>query len=73
MEPAPNNPGGFSPLAIPRELWRLTSGWLTHASVGLPWRLARAAVGDSSMVPWGDGKLEHSTLEMELITVQIQK
>ncbi|MEI6398898.1 MAG: hypothetical protein WCO71_09020, partial [Pseudomonadota bacterium] len=46
MEPAPNNPGGFSPLAIPRELWRLTSGWLTHASVGLPWRLARAAVGD---------------------------
>ena len=57
MEPAPNNPGGFSPLAIPRELWRLTSGWLTHASVGLPWRLARAAVGDSSMVPWGDGKV----------------
>lgn len=47
----------FDPVAIPREMWRLGTGWLTYASVGIPWRLAHAVVHDSSLVPWGDGKV----------------
>ncbi len=52
-----NGFGGFSPTAIPRELWRLGAGWLTHASIGIPLRFVRAAVADSSLIPWGDGKV----------------
>ena len=47
----------FSPMAIPREIWRLGAGWWTHASVGLPYKFARAVVSDSSLVSWGDGKV----------------
>jgi ubiquinone biosynthesis protein len=47
----------FSPLAIPREVWRLTAGWWAHASIGLSWKLTRAMVKDSSLVSWGDGKV----------------
>ncbi len=47
----------FDPVAIPREMWRLGTGWVTFASIGIPWRLARAVVHDSSLVPWGDGKV----------------
>lgn len=47
----------FSPTAIPREIWRLGVGWWTHASVGLPYKFARAVVSDSSLVSWGDGKV----------------
>jgi ubiquinone biosynthesis protein len=47
----------FSALAIPRELWRLGSGWLTHAAIGLPIKFAKAVVKDSSLVPWSDAKV----------------
>jgi ubiquinone biosynthesis protein len=47
----------FDPVAIPREIWRLGTGWVTYATVGVPWRFARAVVRDSSLVPWGDGKV----------------
>jgi ubiquinone biosynthesis protein len=47
----------FSPTAIPREILRLGQGWFTHASIGIPWKLARAVASDSSLVPWGDGKV----------------
>jgi ubiquinone biosynthesis protein len=47
----------FAPGAIPRELWRLTAGWWLHASVGLSWKLTRAMIKDSSLVPWSDGKV----------------
>ncbi len=47
----------FSPFAIPWELWRLGSGWLTHAAIGLPIKFAKAVVKDSSLVPWSDAKV----------------
>lgn len=47
----------FDPLAIPREMWRLGSGWITYATLGVPWRLAKAITQDSSLVPWNDGKV----------------
>jgi len=47
----------FSPLAIPRELWRLSAGWMTHATLGLPLKFAKAVARDSSLVPWSDAKV----------------
>jgi ubiquinone biosynthesis protein len=47
----------LDPLAIPKEMFRLGAGWLTYASVGIPWRLARSVVQDSSLVSWSDGKV----------------
>jgi ubiquinone biosynthesis protein len=47
----------FAPGAIPREIWRLTAGWWAHASIGLSWKLTRAMIKDSSLIPWSDGKV----------------
>jgi ubiquinone biosynthesis protein len=43
--------------AIPKELWKLSTGWWKHTTIGLSWRLTKAAVSDSQMVSWGDGKV----------------
>ena len=48
---------GFAVLAIPREIWRLSSGLWTHASLGIPFKFARAVIHDSSLVPWSDAKV----------------
>lgn len=47
----------FSPLAIPKELWRLSAGFLTHGSLGLPIKFMASFVHDSSLVPWSDAKV----------------
>ncbi len=52
-----NGFGRFSATAIPLELWRLGAGWVTHASIGIPLRMAQSVVTDSSMIPWRDGKV----------------
>lgn len=47
----------LSPLAIPKELWRLGTGLLAHGTIGIPAKLARSFVKDSSLVPWSDAKV----------------
>jgi ubiquinone biosynthesis protein len=47
----------FSPLAIPKELWRLSAGFVAHGTIGIPLKFARSFVQDSALVPWSDAKV----------------
>jgi ubiquinone biosynthesis protein len=48
---------GFAPLAIPKELWRLSVGLMTEGTIGIPLRFVRSFVNDSALVPWSDAKV----------------
>ena len=47
----------FSPLAIPKEIWRLGVGFVAHGSMGIPFKFVASFVNDSSLVPWSDAKV----------------
>jgi ubiquinone biosynthesis protein len=48
---------GFSPIAVPRELVRLTFGLWRHASIGIPLGFAKSLTRESAIISWSDRKV----------------